>query len=98
MALTPEGIVKRKVKEILKRFDKTTFVNMPVPGGYGVSTLDFIGCNMGRFFAIETKAEGKKPTKLQQAMLDEIARKGGKVFVVAGAFSPVLQELEEWLG
>ena len=29
--------------------------------------MDFLGCYRGRFFAIETKAPGKKPTLRQDA-------------------------------
>jgi penicillin-binding protein-related factor A (putative recombinase) len=39
---------------------------MPVPSGYGESTLDYIGCYKARFFAIETKKPGGKLTPRQQ--------------------------------
>ena len=58
---------------------------MPVPSGFGEAGIpDFIGCYKGRMFAIETKAAGKKPTRLQQMKLDAIAASGGEVFVIAG--------------
>ncbi|HLZ24526.1 MAG TPA: hypothetical protein VKQ30_20620 [Ktedonobacterales bacterium] len=93
--MTPEGKVKAKVKVILKRHD--CWWDMPVPYGYGKSTVDFIGCSRGRFFAVETKADGKEPTKLQQAILRAVVAAGGETFVISGPNSPVFQDLEEWL-
>jgi penicillin-binding protein-related factor A (putative recombinase) len=66
---------------------------MPVQGGYGQSTLDYIGCHNGRFFSIETKAPGKKPTDRQNMIIDQMNAAGGKTFVIDGD----LEELEEWL-
>lgn len=97
MATTPEGKVKRKVSAILAEFASTTYYTMPVPGGYGESTLDYVGCNLGRFFAIETKAPGKKPTDRQNAIATMMTRAGGKVFVIDGEPSQ-LEELRVWLG
>ena len=96
MATTPEGKVKRKVSAILADFASTTYYTMPVPGGYGESTLDYVGCNLGRFFAIETKAPGKKPTDRQNAIATMMTRAGGKVFVIDGD-EDQLQELRDWL-
>jgi hypothetical protein len=97
--MTPEGIVKAKVKRLLKKYvdQGNLWYDMPVPSGFGKSTLDFIGHHMGRAFAIETKAEGKQPTKLQWQQLQAFSRAGGKVFVIVGAFSPEFERLEEWL-
>lgn len=96
--MTPEGKVKAKVKRILAKFASTTWVDMPVPSGFGKSTLDFIGCNLGRFFVIETKRDKKEPTRLQWAMIHKVIACGGRAFVICGDDSPVLRELEEWLG
>jgi hypothetical protein len=98
--MTPEGKVKAKVKKLLKKFEPSVWGDWPVPAGYGKSTVDYIGCNMGRFFAIETKAHGKHPTPLQALCLQEIERKGGKTFVIGsngGVDDPAFGELEEWL-
>ena len=87
---TPEGRVKRKISSFLKTTD--CFYDMPVPGGYGKSTLDYVGCFRGYAFYIEAKAPGRKPTLRQQAIIATIKRAGGKVFVVDGDIS----ELERW--
>lgn len=95
MGTTPEGKVKREVSAILKG-DANTYYFMPVPGGYGESTLDYVGCNAGRWFAIETKAPGKKPTDRQKMIASMMERAGGKVFVIDGDPAQYL-ELKVWL-
>lgn len=92
MSSTPEGKVKRKVSAILKTKDELYYF-MPVPSGFGESTLDYIGCYRGRLFAIETKAPGKKPTDRQKTTIAMIERAGGRCFVIDGDTT----ELEEWL-
>lgn len=66
---------------------------MPVQGGFGASTLDYLGCYLGHFFAIETKKPGAKPTDRQNQIIASIERAGGKVFVIDG--EPT--ELEQWI-
>jgi len=91
--MTPEGVVKAKIKKLLKRYD--LYVDMPVPYGYGKSSLDFVGCHQGRYFAIEAKAPGKQPTKLQQLTIGQIQRAGGMVFVISDQTG--LNMLDAWL-
>ena len=91
--MTPEGKVKKKISDYLRRVDGLWY-NMPVPGGYGVSTLDYLGCYRGRFFAIEAKAAGKKPTDRQRIMMEDIEYAGGKCFVVD---SDDLTDLKTWI-
>ena len=90
--MTPEGKVKQKVSRLLKTVPGLWYT-MPVPSGFGESTLDYLGCYLGRFFAVETKAPGKKPTSRQMSTIDAIERGGGKVFVVDGDTT----DLENWL-
>src|SRR4051812_39961252 len=90
MSTTPEGKVKKIVRGILERYG--VYYYMPVPTGFGSRTVDFIGCSKGRFFAIETKREGKEPTLAQSITLGRMVASGGKTFVVAGLQSPVLRE------
>ena len=90
--MTPEGTVKKKISNLLKRVDGLWY-NMPVPGGYGVSTLDYLGCFKGKMFAIEAKAPGKVPTDRQRIMMEDIEYAGGKTFVIDGD----LTELETWI-
>ena len=90
---TPEGKVKNEVKKTLKKYK--AYYHMPVQNGMGSPTLDFIGCHEGRFFAVETKSLGKKPTLRQQATIIEMQKAKGPAFVVDGIES--LAVLEEWL-
>ncbi len=92
MAQTPEGKVKAKVSRLLTA-TPGVYYHMPVPGGYGGTTLDYIGCLAGKFFAIETKKPGAKPTDRQKQIIASIERAGGKVFVIDGN----TEELEQWL-
>ena len=77
---TEESKVKTKVKQVLKRYHCWT--DWPVPGGYGKSTLDCIGCAGSYFFSVETKKPGGKLTPLQENTADAIRRAGGTVFVI----------------
>lgn len=95
MALTPEGRIKRRVSQILKRADSCYYF-MPVQTGYGSPTLDYLGTHRGRGFAIETKAPGKKPTMRQKAIIAEMERAKMKVFVIAGN-PEEYEELRLWL-
>jgi hypothetical protein len=92
MTNTPEGKVKRRVSALLKSVPGLWY-DMPVPSGFGGSTLDYIGCYRGQFFAVETKRPGGKPTERQLAIISRIKAAGGVVFVVDGELS----ELESWL-
>ena len=94
MASTPEGKVKKKIKKLL---DNTLdlYYKMPVPSGYGKSGLDFHGCFRGSYFAIEAKAPGKEPTKLQEDTMRRIEAAGGVVFVISEDVG--LQMLDAWL-
>jgi len=73
--ITPEGAVKKKVREWLKNFNVYCF--SPVQTGMGKPTLDDLCCFRGKFLAIEYKAEGKIPTPRQRLTMDEIRRAGG---------------------
>ena len=77
---TPEGKVKAKVKRLIK--DVGAYQHWPVQTGYGSPTLDCIGCSDGRYFAVETKAPGKKLTPRQELTKSEIEDAGGIVFIV----------------
>lgn len=92
MAQTPEGKVKAKVSGLLKA-TPGIYYHMPVPGGFGGTTLDYIGCHRGRFFAIEAKKPGGKPTDRQKQIISQIEQAGGKTFVIDGDIT----ELELWL-
>jgi len=81
MAMTPEAKVKKVVVKQLKELGAYYFY--PVTGGYGGSGVpDIIGCYEGRFFGIECKAGGNKPTPLQEKNLTDISNNGGIAVVV----------------
>ena len=81
MAATPEKLVKNKVVAQLKKLGAYYFY--PVTGGWGASGVpDIIACYRGRFFGIECKTKGNKPTKLQQINLDNIKAQGGAALVI----------------
>ena len=96
MASTPEGVVKKKVREILDRYPRM-YYDMPVPMGFGRATLDFTGCYNGRYFAIETKAEGKKPTLRQDRTIAKMRDAGAAVFVISGTVDLAYADLIGWL-
>jgi len=67
---------------------------MPVQNGMGAPSLDFIGSYKGYFFAVETKAPGKKPTPRQEVTIETIRAAGGAVFVIDGDTSHLVAWLE----
>lgn len=84
--MTPEGVVKKKLTAILKSIGAYYF--FPATHGYGRSGVpDVVGCYEGTFFGIEVKAEGKKPTALQEFELAQIAKNGGVAFVYDGTMT-----------
>lgn len=81
MAQTPEAKVKAKVVAQLKELGAYYFY--PVTGGFGSSGVpDIVGCYRGRFFGIECKAKGNKPTELQKMNLNKIEGVGGIALVI----------------
>ena len=79
--MTPEGIVKSKVKQQL--LDMGAYYFMPATHGYGRSGIpDIVGSYKGYFFAIECKAKNGKPTALQERELRRIRDAGGIALVV----------------
>ena len=69
MATTPEGLVKDKVKQILR--DYGVYFFMPVQMGIGAAGVDFhavvhidlFGLDIAIAFFVETKAEGKQTNR-----------------------------------
>ena len=79
--MTPEKKVKEKVKKILKELN--CYYCMPSTGGYGSSGVpDIITCYQGRFIGIECKANGNKPTALQQKNLQDIINAKGQSLII----------------
>jgi Holliday junction resolvase len=89
---TPESKVKQQVKTILN--DLGAYYFMPATGGYGRSGVpDFVGCYLGRFFALECKANGGTTTTLQQREIKRIIDAGGYASVVDEQAVPTLKQL-----
>jgi hypothetical protein len=79
--MTPEGKVKKRVKEILAQVG--AYYAMPMGTGFGNSGVpDFLVCKGGLFYGIECKAGGNKPTALQLKNLDDIRKAGGIALVI----------------
>lgn len=102
MATTPEGKVKADVKKVLAQFGDKIDGFWPVPSGFGESHLDYVGCidtpSGGRFFAVETKAPGKKPTPRQSLRIANVKKAGGVVFVIDGTLhTDTCGQLMAWL-
>lgn len=80
--MTPEGKVKAWVSSVLKAHRPDVYYEMPVPGGFGKSGLDYIGWCRGKPFAIETKRPGGKPTSRQLMTMNDMRFAGGTVFLI----------------
>lgn len=79
--MTPEAKVKAKVKKIL--MEMQAYYAMPMGTGFGNSGVsDFLVCKQGLFYAIECKANGNKPTALQEANMKRIREAGGIALVI----------------
>jgi len=92
--MTPEGLVKKKVKKLLDTLDVYYF--MPVSNGMGVMGIfDIVCCVNSIFVGIECKADGKKkPTLLQTRNAGRAFRAGAVVFL---AHIDNLTDLEDTL-
>lgn len=79
---TPEGKVKAKVVELLKKHKVWYF--FPGNNGFGKSGIpDIVCCVDGSFIGIEVKADRtKKPTALQAKCGGDIEKAGGTWLVV----------------
>jgi Holliday junction resolvase len=79
--MTPEGAVKKRVKEILKELG--AWYAMPMGTGYGHSGIpDFLVCLDGVFIAIETKAGKGTTTALQDREIKRIHEAKGIAIIV----------------
>lgn len=93
MAETPEGRVKRKIKELLKLHK--AYFTMPVMTGMATNgTADFAVCHRGRYAAVEAKAGKGVPSELQWVRLQEVMASGGSAMVIN---ENNLSVLEQWL-
>jgi hypothetical protein len=79
---TPEGRIKNKIKDLLAIYRERIYYYMPVPSGYGATTIDFLICFNGLFIGIEAKKPKGKPTARQDGVLEDIRAARGVTFVV----------------
>lgn len=93
--MTPEGVVKVKVKAVLSAYKPELYALWPVQNGMGSPTLDCLGVVCGFAFAIETKAPGKKPTDRQNVTIAQMREAGTEVFVIDGEAG--LIALDSWI-
>ena len=92
--MTPEGKIKKSVKEYLAKLTPKPYVYMPVPMGYGATTLDFLVCHKGMFYGIETKRPGvMHVTPAQGCCMSEIAHAGGGVILENDVTLPNVRKL-----
>ena len=93
MASTKEGLVKSKIKRILKEYG--AYHTMPVMTGMATNgTPDFAVGHSGRYLAIEAKAGDNEPTELQWVRLTEVQKAGCSTMVINEANLHVLMS---WL-
>lgn len=96
--MTPEGRVKKVVKEILKAYHPLVKGYWPVQNGMGTPMLDYVGCCCGLHFEIETKANPTNTlTPRQELTKKEVEASLGKVFVIREVDGFEMRDLEEWL-
>ena len=95
--MTPEGKVKKKIKEVLDKYGVYYF--MPVQMGYGPSGLDFhCGVKVRHIhigFYVEAKDFEEEPTKRQVDLIKKLRAMNAKVFVIDDDIS--LTMLEDYL-
>lgn len=78
----PESWVKERVKSILKRYSNI-LIDMPPASMYGNGGRhDFIICQEGKFWTIETKSGYNKPSELQIMYADQVNDAGGRCYVI----------------
>ena len=83
MARTPEGAVKKRVKDMLDAFGSDVWCTSPLIAGFGNSGIpDILACCWGHFLAIECKAGDNTPTALQERELAAIRAAGGEALVI----------------
>lgn len=82
MAKTPEGLVKKEVKDFLDSYGSRVYYHMPVQAGFGKRGLDFFVCYKGMFIAIETKRWGGYGKKFQVDLVEEVRDAHGHAMII----------------
>jgi len=94
-AMTPEGKVKKKLVEMLKKYG--VWYYFPANNGMGRAGIPDVVCIVeGMFVGIECKAdETKQPTALQMECAKQIRKAGGYWFLVYD--EDTTAEVETWI-
>jgi len=95
---TLEEQIKSDIKKLLKAYN--IWFDMPVPGGFGKSTLDFICCHVtprgiGRMLVIEAKRPFKWLEPQQRKCMMELYWMGAKCFCISNTDG--IEMLERYL-
>ena len=96
MAMTPEGKVKKRLKNLLAPYGGAVYQFWPMQNGMGAPALDVILCFNGFFISIELKAGKKRMTERQEHTALQIRNAGGATLLI-NDFEGWL-ELQSWLG
>lgn len=93
MTQSPEGRLKKKIKEYLKQRGAAFF---PIPGGaYGMEGApDYVVCYKGRFVAVEGKTYSGTQSEVQKGREAWILEAGG-IYVLARNVDSVREALDE---
>lgn len=92
---SPEGYEKDDIKKFLNMLQCWFF--SPYMRGMGKNGVpDIVGCYKGRFFSIEVKREGGKPTAIQSRRMQEIVDAGGLAF--CGCAEIVIRDFRQAFG
>ena len=96
MALTPEGKVKKLVKDWLKLHNIWNVSIIPSSFGSSTGLPDIFCLHKGLMLGLEIKAEGKSKnvTVKQQQAIDAINDNGGLAMVISGEFELYKLEAE----
>jgi hypothetical protein len=82
MAKKPESMLQRRIKKELKSAIGGWWIKIHGGPFQEAGIPDLLGCVDGKFFALEVKRPGEKPTQLQIEAMKDIKLAGGTVAVV----------------
>lgn len=94
--MTPEGRVKKRLKDVLEQYGDKVYQFWPMQNGMGAPALDVIICFNGRFLSIELKAGKKQMTDRQENTAGHIRTAGGMTLLINEIEGWL--ELQSWLG
>lgn len=90
-----EARIKAKIKKVLDNYRDYIYYYMPVPTGYGRTSIDYLGFCCGLGFGIEAKRTDGTLTDRQIATIQQITKVSVPVFIINN--DERLAELDNWL-